>query len=197
MIPLQHLKELLGLSSFSFLVETFVCGLFLHLLRGDLVVTVAPRLPSGASADHRASVSRPLVPVRVVSIRPTVFIFYHHQISRHFLELVHQPLPLHLSQDASLIVVPGGERANDSPHGHDVSKKQHQQSTPVHCFGFFSFFLALVCSALRSPFVLVLVPHVRLSRSPLVANGLDQINRPSTVHDNGAFSYLSARPMVS
>lgn len=39
-----------------------------------------------------------------------ILVFDHHQVLGHFLKLVHQPLPFHFGQDASLVVI-SGQRA--------------------------------------------------------------------------------------
>lgn len=70
---------------------------------------MSPPVPFGSSTDHRPPVGSPLVPVGGVTIGACVFILNHHQISWHLLELVDQPLPLHFSEYASLIVVSKGE----------------------------------------------------------------------------------------
>lgn len=67
-------------------------------------------MPSGASSGDGAPVGGSLVHVAGASVGACVFILDDNQISWHLFELVNQPLALHFSQDASLIVVSEGKR---------------------------------------------------------------------------------------
>lgn len=77
-----------------------------------MVLAVGPPVPFGPSTDHGSAVAGPLVTVASVGVR-AVLVLDHHQVGRHLLELVHQPLPLHFSKNASLVVVPTEEKKAD------------------------------------------------------------------------------------
>ena len=109
---LQHiLEEVLVVAVVGFLVQKLIVGLLLHLFRWCVVLTVSPPLPFGPT-HHRASVAWSLISVGPVCLRAGLLVLDHYQIGRHFLELIDEPLPLHFSQDASLIVVPAAESAS-------------------------------------------------------------------------------------
>lgn len=90
----------------DFLVEALVLGLLLHLFHRALLVTVSPAVAFGAPAHHRAAVAGSLVAVGAVGVGGRVLVLNHHQVGRHLLELIDEPLALHFGQDASLVVVP-------------------------------------------------------------------------------------------
>lgn len=98
------MQELLAI---DFLVQALVLGLLLHLFHRALLVTVSPAVAFGAPAPHRAAVAGSLV---AVGVGGRLLVLDHHQVRRHLLELIDEPLALHFRQDASLVVVPAREK---------------------------------------------------------------------------------------
>lgn len=103
---LQHAGRVQELLAIDFLVKALVLGLLLHLLDRAVLLTVSPAVAFGAAANHRAAVAGSLVAVGAVGLGGGVLVFDNHQVRRHLLELIDEPLALHFSQDASLVVVP-------------------------------------------------------------------------------------------
>lgn len=107
---LQHVGRAQELLAIDFLVQALVLGLLLHLFDRALLLTVSPAVAFGAASHHRAAVAGSLVAVGAVGLGGGVLVFNHHQVRRHLLELIDEPLALHFSQDASLVVVPEQEQ---------------------------------------------------------------------------------------
>lgn len=105
MAGLQYVGRVQELLAVDFLIQALVLGLLLHLFDRALVLTVSPAVAFGASAHHRAAVGGSLVAVGAVGFGGGVLIFDHHQVRWHLLELIDEPLALHFSEDASLVVV--------------------------------------------------------------------------------------------
>lgn len=115
---LDRLQELCTVSTQSsmssrclLLVQVFILRLLLHLLHVLLVLTSA--VTFGTSSNHGPAVGGSLVAVASVGLAVHVLVLDHHQVGRHLLELIDQPLALHLSQDPSLIVVPAAEKTRN------------------------------------------------------------------------------------
>lgn len=115
---LEHvhgLQQLLGVSAaIGLVVQTLVDRLLLHLLHRHVVLGVNLPVAFGAAADQRAAVAGALAAVAAVGVGAGVLVLDHHQVARHLLELVDEPLSFYFSQDASLVVISAGEAAKSS-----------------------------------------------------------------------------------
>lgn len=90
----------------DFLVQALVVRLLLHLFHRALLVTMSLAVALGAPAHHGAAIAGSLVAIGAVGLGGGLLVLDHHQVGWHLLELIDEPLALHFSQDASLVVVP-------------------------------------------------------------------------------------------